>query len=136
MNNYTLSLALLSSLYLGGCAIGPDYTRPDIIAPDTFIYNDANKTVTNEINIQWWKQFKDPGLTQSVENALSANYDIQASEASVDAILGKFDQAKSYLYPQINASSSLDKTTFLLLELSRIRRISLANRVRYSEAVA
>ncbi len=109
MNNYTLSLALLSSLYFGGCAIGPDYARPEIIAPDTFIYNDANKTVTNEMDTQWWKQFKDPSLTQSVENALAANYDIQASQASVDAILGKFDQAKSYLYPQINASSSLDR---------------------------
>ena len=109
MNNYTLSLAVLSSLYLGGCAIGPDYARPEIIVPDTFSYNDTNKTVTNTMDTQWWKQFNDPGLTQSIENALSANYDIQASQASVDAILGKFDQAKSYLYPQINASSSLDR---------------------------
>lgn len=109
MNNYTLSLAVLSTLYLGGCAIGPDYERPEMTAPKTFIYNDTNKTVTSDIDTQWWKQFNDPILTQSVENALLANYDLQASQASVDAILGKFDQAKSYLYPQINASSSMDR---------------------------
>ncbi|MDD5052682.1 MAG: efflux transporter outer membrane subunit [Sulfuricurvum sp.] len=109
MNKYTLSLALLSSLILGGCAIGPDYVKPDVSVPETFTNSDQNKTAQQSINSQWWKQFNDPILTQAIESALIANYDIQASEASVNAILGKFDQAKSYLYPQINGSGSLDR---------------------------
>ncbi|MDD5118191.1 MAG: efflux transporter outer membrane subunit [Sulfuricurvum sp.] len=107
MNRISLSLILAG--LLGGCAIGPDYERPEVNAPETFIYNDVNKTAMSTIDTQWWKQFNDPVLTQSVENALISNYDIQASQASVDAILGKFDQAKSYLYPQINANGSLDR---------------------------
>ncbi|MDD2369340.1 MAG: efflux transporter outer membrane subunit [Sulfuricurvum sp.] len=107
MNRISLSLILAG--LLGGCAIGPDYERPEVNAPETFIYNDVNKTAMSTIDTQWWKQFNDPVLTQSVENALISNYDIQASQASVDAILGKFDQAKSYLYPQINANGSLNR---------------------------
>jgi len=107
MNNISLSLILAG--LLGGCAIGPDYERPEVNAPVTFIYNDVNKTAMSTIDTQWWKQFNDPVLTQSVENALASNYDLQASQASVEAILGKFDQAKSYLYPQINANGSLDR---------------------------
>jgi multidrug efflux system outer membrane protein len=109
MNNTTLSLALLSTLLLGGCAIGPDYVRPDVAVPETFVHQDANKTAEMHLNKEWWKSFQDPSLNRAVDEALVANYDLQASRASVEAVLGKFDQAKSYLYPQINANASLDR---------------------------
>ncbi|MBV5321643.1 MAG: efflux transporter outer membrane subunit [Sulfuricurvum sp.] len=107
MNNISLSLILAG--LLGGCAIGPDYVRPDIAVPETFIYNEANTTTARTLDSAWWKTFNDTALTQAVEEALNTNYDIQSSQASVDALLGQFDQAKSYLYPQINASSSLNR---------------------------
>lgn len=107
MNNISLSLILAG--LLGGCAIGPDYIRPDIAVPETFIHNETNTTTGYAIDTQWWKTFNDSALTQAVEESLAANYDIQSSQASVDAILGQFDQAKSYLYPQINATASLDR---------------------------
>lgn len=109
MNNTTVSLVLLSFFLLGGCAIGPDYTRPDVAVPETFLYNDHNQTADVPVNTQWWRSFKDESLNHAVEEALSSNYDLQGSRASVDALLGKFDQAKSYLYPQINANGSLNR---------------------------
>jgi len=109
MNNTSLSLALLSTFLLGGCAIGPDYVRPDVAVPKTFVHQDANKTAKMHLNKEWWKSFQDPSLNRAVDEALAANYDLQASRASVEAVLGKFDQAKSYLYPQINANASLDR---------------------------
>ncbi|MDD2370240.1 MAG: hypothetical protein PHQ90_13140, partial [Sulfuricurvum sp.] len=63
MNRISLSLILAG--LLGGCAIGPDYERPEVNAPETFIYNDVNKTAMSTIDTQWWKQFNDPVLTQS-----------------------------------------------------------------------
>lgn len=110
MNKYPMYGSLiLAALLVSGCAIGPDYVRPDVSVPETFLYNDTNKTVAQNIDTQWWKSFQDDALDRSINEALSANYDIQASRASVDALLGKFDQAKSYLYPQINANGSLDR---------------------------
>ncbi len=106
MNKRSFSILAATALLLGGCAIGPDYARPQMSEPDAFRYNDTNRTA---IDTQWWKQFHDPKLNDAVETALKANYDLQASQASVDALLGKFDQAKSYLYPQINGSGSLTR---------------------------
>jgi len=107
MNNISLSLILAG--LLGGCAIGPDYTRPAAKTPDTFRTMDTNQSGTYTMDAQWWEHFGDSRLSETVEHALANNYDLQSSQASVDALLGKFDQAKSYLYPQINGSGSLDR---------------------------
>jgi len=107
MNNISLSLILAG--LLTGCAIGPDYVRPDIAVPKTFIHNETNTTAKQTVDTQWWKTFNDAALTQAVEEALHTNYDIQSSQASVDALLGQFDQAKSYLYPQINGTGSMNR---------------------------
>lgn len=107
MNNISLSLILAA--LLAGCAIGPDYKKPDIAVPETFIHSETNTTANLAVERAWWNTFKDPALTQAIEEALNTNYDIQSSQASVDALLGQFDQAKSYLYPQINANASLDR---------------------------
>lgn len=109
MHNTTLSLALLSALILSGCAIGPDYVRPEMASPQKFLHQDVNQTAKGTIDTQWWKSFNDESLNRAVEEALVSNYDLLASRASVDALLGKFDQAKSYLYPQINVNGSLDR---------------------------
>lgn len=107
MNKISLSLILAG--LLTGCAIGPDYAKPDVAVPDTFLHSETNTTSNTAVESTWWKSFNDPLLTQAIEEALTTNYDIQSSRASVDALLGQFDQAKSYLYPQINANASLDR---------------------------
>lgn len=109
MNKTYFSLPLVSLLFLSGCAIGPDYVRPDVNVPKTFTNNESDKTADQSVDLQWWKNFRDESLNRFIEEALSANFDLQASRASVEAVLGQFDQAKSYLYPQINANGSLDR---------------------------
>lgn len=109
MNNYSIYSSLLLTILLGGCTIGPDYSRPAATAPDTFRHTDTNRSNTNAVDAQWWKGFNDPYLSETIERALINNYDLQSSQASVNALLGKFDQAKSYLYPQINGSGSLTR---------------------------
>jgi multidrug efflux system outer membrane protein len=105
MTKYATYSPLLVALLLTGCTIGPDYAKPDIVVPESF--RDANGSAA--IEAQWWKNFNDPNLSAAVEQALRTNYDLQSAEAKVDALLGKFDQAKSYLYPQINGSGSLTR---------------------------
>jgi multidrug efflux system outer membrane protein len=102
-----ISLITVFSLFLGGCAIGPDYQRPINTVPDTFRYQDANQSIP--VNAAWWKSFNDEELTKHIKQALINNFDLISAEASVDAMLGKFDTAKSYLYPQINANGSLTR---------------------------
>lgn len=109
MNNYSIYGSLALTLLLGGCAIGPDYARPDAATPESFRYTDTNESAKHSVDAQWWKNFGDTLLSENIERALTNNQDLQSSQASVDSLLGKFDQAKSYLYPQINGNGSMDK---------------------------
>lgn len=106
MTKYATSAPLLLSLLLGGCTIGPDYTRPELSVPETF--RDANGSALLET--RWWKNFDDPKLSAAVEEALEANHDLRSAQAQVDILLGRFDQAKSYLYPQIDGGGSMKRT--------------------------
>ncbi len=105
MTKHTLYGSLVLTLLLGGCTIGPDYAKPDIAVPETF--RDANGSAA--VETQWWSRFDDPALSAAVEQALNANDDLKTAEAKVDVLLGKFDQAKSYLYPQLNGNGSLTR---------------------------
>ena len=100
----TLSLALL----ITGCAIGPDYQQPPVVTPTQFRHSDANTSAS--IHQEWWKAFGDPYLTKSIEEAIVNNFDLISADANVESMLGKFDTAKSYLYPQINANGSMTRT--------------------------
>lgn len=107
MKTKLLSFTILSALLISGCAIGPDYKRPDSAMPTSFRHNDHNGSTM--ISQQWWTSFNDPHLTQSVEEALVNNFDLLSADASVESMLGKFDTAKSYLYPQVNANGTLNR---------------------------
>jgi multidrug efflux system outer membrane protein len=108
-NNFLFSIPLMFAF--AGCAIGPDYSKPVLEAPKAFrgennATADANKST---IDRQWWNNFGDKGLSQAVEKAIEANYDIKVASSQVDALLGQFDEAKSYLYPHVNAGASYDR---------------------------
>jgi multidrug efflux system outer membrane protein len=110
MNKYSLYGVFAITLLISGCtAIGPDYAKPSLESPENFRYADTNKSTTDTHTKEWWKSFGDERLSQSIQRALINNHDLQASDASVQALLGKFDQAKSYLYPQINGNASLNQ---------------------------
>ena len=52
--------ALLLTLIIAGCAMGPDFEEPVIETPETFI-NDSfdSLTVDPRIEIAWWEMFED-----------------------------------------------------------------------------
>lgn len=109
MNKYYVTGSIITAIFLGGCAIGPDYAKPSTTSPAAFRHADSNASLSYSIDEQWWKNFNDPKLTESIEKALAHNHDLLSAQASVNSLLGKFDQASSYLYPQINAGGSMTR---------------------------
>jgi len=104
MKIYKMSF-LASALLMGGCAkIGDDYKKPQINQPLSFA--GSEKTIQDtQVNREWWRDFDDSNLNELVKLALQNNNDLLSSTATVDAMLGRFDQMESYLYPQINANA-------------------------------
>lgn len=72
-------LALL--LAVSGCAVGPNYHRPDTKVPEKWSApaNEGNTACLT----QWWTTLKDPALDSLIQRAADANLDIQIAEARV-----------------------------------------------------
>lgn len=92
-----LARALL--LLLAGCAVGPDYERPDVEVPAAYRYEPAN--VAETANTAWWKQFDDPVLDQLIADALAGNPNVMIAAANVERAAGVFTVARSPLFPQL-----------------------------------
>jgi multidrug efflux system outer membrane protein len=95
-------LVLACALLVAGCAIGPDYKRPQVAAPATFRFE--AREARQLANTAWWEQFNDPMLTQLIGIALLENKDVKIAAARIDQFLGQYASTRSLLLPQVGAS--------------------------------
>ena len=97
-----LSFWCVAMLTLAGCAVGPNYKRPEINTPAGF--RDAtNEISTNSLaDLPWWSVFKDSNLQELVRIALTNNYDLRITLARMDQARALQAQARSEFLPQVN----------------------------------
>lgn len=81
-------------LFLAGCAVGPNYKRPQVAVPDVYrgLPPDADKTNTASLGDEkWWTLFQDEQLQSLIRTALADNYDVRIAAARIlqaQAVLG------------------------------------------------
>jgi multidrug efflux system outer membrane protein len=92
------AIILFIALAVAGCAVGPDYKRPVIEAPQSFRYEP--KEVAETANTEWWKQFNDPVLDQLIAEALANNKSVKIAAANVALSAGILLTTRSGLFPQ------------------------------------
>lgn len=107
-----LGLAALYLVTLSGCAVGPDYKRPETKVPGAW---DGQNVVTPEqpsktnINpvalVEWWGAFNDPLLNSLVEKAVRANLDVRLAEARIRQARASLGVAGAPLWPEVDASA-------------------------------
>ena len=66
--------SLLLSVLTAGCALTPDYQRPDLGVPDEWLRTEAGRA--NVANTPWWELYGDPVLRGLIERALERNQDL------------------------------------------------------------
>jgi multidrug efflux system outer membrane protein len=93
--------AVLLAAGLSACAVGPDYQRPTVDAPERFRFED--KEARAAANTLWWEQFSDPVMNQLIDIALRENQDVQIAAARVEQYLGQLAAIDAARYPQIAA---------------------------------
>jgi multidrug efflux system outer membrane protein len=101
------AMVLLNIALLAGCAVGPDYRRPEISAPGSYMYEVKNAGDT--ANTEWWHQFEDPILDETIAEALANNKSVKIAAAKVEQASGLLIQTRSPIFPQINYSGSGEK---------------------------
>jgi multidrug efflux system outer membrane protein len=96
-------------LMLAGCAVGPNYKRPQIQAPPNF-RGDPNAAVTEEslADTKWSAVFEDEVLTELVSTALKQSYDLQAASERVMQARAQVGVQKADYFPTINATGTFN----------------------------
>ena len=89
---------ILAVSVLAGCAIGPDYRRPEVAVPETYQY--LPKETADTVNTAWWQQFGDPVLDQLIVEALGNNRNVMQAAANVQQAAALLTETQSQFYPQ------------------------------------
>jgi NodT family efflux transporter outer membrane factor (OMF) lipoprotein len=115
-------LATIALLTVSGCAVGPDFKRPD--APTAKSYSpsgvlpkatDSAPVAAGEsqkfdvkaaIPFDWWKLFRSPQINSLIERAFKANPSIEAAQAALRQASENAVAQEGFFYPTVGASYS------------------------------
>jgi multidrug efflux system outer membrane protein len=93
-----------------GCAVGPNYKRPDVPAPPQFRAGEPQPGQASLGDTKWFDLFQDPILRDLIQESLKANYDIHIAAQRVLEAQGQLTATRSALFPQLNAQAAAART--------------------------
>ncbi|CAD0331282.1 efflux transporter outer membrane subunit [Xanthomonas sp. WHRI 8391] len=102
--------AALSAVLLGGCMLGPNYTKAPVVAdaaiqaPALHRASGAEVVAAAPLN-HWWEELHDPMLTQLVTQALADSPNLRAAQARLLANRALARQRRAERLPKLNASA-------------------------------
>src|ERR1041384_761683 len=99
---------IVALVFISGCAVGPDYKRPSVVAPETFRFG-TNPTTNSPGELPWWEVFKDPTLQELIRVALTNNYDLKQAVARVEQARNVAVLARAPLLPQVGYSGEVGR---------------------------
>ena len=103
--------ALLISLLLSGCTVGPDYKRPTASVPTAHRgpYPDVPFPSTSPSlgEQKWFDVFQDQQLQSLIRTALEQNYDLRIAATRVLEARAQLGITRADQYPQLSAEASL-----------------------------
>jgi multidrug efflux system outer membrane protein len=98
--------AIVASALLCGCAVGPDYKRPEMSSPAQYRFVQAEESAASMADEPFWQVFGDPVLQDLIREALANNLDLADATARVEEARAVAGIAKSFLFPEINVTGA------------------------------
>jgi NodT family efflux transporter outer membrane factor (OMF) lipoprotein len=105
-------VALLASLALTGCVVGPDYHPPVLQTPATYAEAPRQAVAQDTAALaEWWQNFADAELTSLVQRAIAQNLDVQVAQARLREARAtlRYTQASTQL-PTVNAEATYTRS--------------------------
>src|SRR5439155_2687065 len=80
-----LAIGFVPIVLLAGCAVGPNYKRPQTSVANSFANAPTNAVTTDEKALAtWWKGFNDAMLDSLVDRAITNNHDLRIATANLN----------------------------------------------------
>ncbi len=107
----TTQMLLVVSVLLSGCAVGPNYVRPEAtnIPASYHVISSEWKVASPTANLpkgKWWEVFGDSVLNNLEEEALSTNQNLNAAAARFEQARAQANVAQSGLFPNIGVGAA------------------------------
>ncbi len=100
-------LLVISIPLLAGCAVGPNYKRPQAAVPTQWTVAPTRGTETKSPETdEWWASFQDPELNSLVERSASRNLDLKLALERVQEARAARGVARSGYFPSIDGAAS------------------------------
>ena len=100
---------IVGATLLAGCAIGPNYRRPQVDVPARF-RGQTDKRPVSFADLPWWRVFKDPTLQALIAEGLRNNDDLRIAVARIEQARARRNEARSLFFPQIGYTASANQT--------------------------
>ena len=130
MAKLLLFMAPLLFGFLMSCAVGPNFKKPEVEAPEdfraadslqqdsliTFIPPDSllDYDADSLLNLRWWELFNDPVLDELVLIALDENKDVQITASRIEEARAFLAFTKADAYPSIGYQAGFNRGDLLL----------------------
>ena len=113
------TLLATAGLWLAGCAVGPDFHRPDAppvqgYAPAPMLSSTASSSglagqaqtfdPTRDIPADWWTLFQSPQLDHLIRAVLQANPSIEAAQAALRQAQENVEAQRGFFFPAVQAN--------------------------------
>ncbi|HEY6301749.1 MAG TPA: efflux transporter outer membrane subunit [Terriglobales bacterium] len=110
MASILLMSAILASIVMAGCMVGPNYHRPVVQTPG--VYRDlrdgpqAQAQAASLADLPWWQVFQDLQLQELIRKALKENYDLQLATERISAARAQVAITRANLFPQVQGNAN------------------------------
>ncbi|RME32783.1 MAG: hypothetical protein D6794_12285, partial [Deltaproteobacteria bacterium] len=107
-----LLIAVAALLLLAGCALGPNYQKPDMEVPVRYKTDAPWKEATPAAHLpkgNWWQVYGDEELNRLEEQAAKANQDLKAAYARLSQVLAAAGISRSERLPQVDLNASVQR---------------------------
>jgi multidrug efflux system outer membrane protein len=99
-----LRLLLCGAALLSGCAVGPNYRRPDTRVPSSF-RGQHDRGSASVADLPWWEVIHDAKLLTLLQEALAHSYDLQVAVARVEQARALAGVSTAALLPAVSAQA-------------------------------
>ncbi|MCC7373871.1 MAG: efflux transporter outer membrane subunit [Verrucomicrobiales bacterium] len=116
MKRHSQNLVLLAfcawlAALIGGCAVGPNYRRPEVSAPTSLRGSDreaAQSAVGQSLgDLEWSRVFRDPQLQDYIREALTNSWDIRMAAARVLQAEANARIVRAQFMPSVGAGADV-----------------------------
>ena len=104
-NRFMLALGAAACLLVAGCAVGPNYQRPPVAAPEQVRGQVGPSEAASLADRPWWEIFQDAELKGLIDEALRSSYDVRLAAWRVEEARAAAGISRSQLLPQAQAGA-------------------------------